>query len=327
MADRLYIEFKTVYADYSGTLLASAAASFVSASASNAIETGLSLTPDAGVGSGWYYAPIDASSYAINTNYATIFTFELVAGHTQISDRIYRRPTAGTGAVASAQAPFGVYHLPSASTIFLNWANGAGIAKNKIYRASHYYDSFECIASTLVSEYTDTGMALNRDTYYFITAIDGASNESIPSPIIKANTMPDAQKGFASSEWDALEKDWDATFDIFRSKDDYPIADIMQFTSTGGDITTGCAPTVIDISLLSQPCLVYHKNKYGFAITELTLPDGRLKNGAKIFVFQTEITDNDRIRYPATTGSYYEVVSIIKSEQADEWYCLTKIEA
>ncbi len=223
-------------------------------------------------------------------------------------------------------SPYGLYSIPG-SAIILYWVNPASAVSNNIYRADHYWSPFTLIASATGTNYTDSTAISERDYYYRITDLDVLGVESQPSKIIRANSTAQTTGGTTSTERGALQDEFDRVFDRARSTDGYDAIDIVRYTSTGGDPATGEVPTITDTSLLSQFALLVYENRFGFDITDVTLPEGRLKKGALIFVTQVEVLTTDRIRYPNGTGTPYEVLAVFHNDLQTEWNVLARIEA
>lgn len=97
-------------------------------------------------------------------------------------------PSVPTGVSATAA---------STSQINLSWAastdtGGSGLAGYNVYRSSGA-DSSSLIATVTTTSFGDTGLSPGTAYSYFVTAIDGAKNESGPSTTVTATTQTNSR--------------------------------------------------------------------------------------------------------------------------------------
>jgi len=95
------------------------------------------------------------------------------------------------------------------SGIALSWdANSeSDLSHYAIYRSDVEADvsDYEMVTTTTATSYTDAGLPSEVERWYFVTAIDDADNESLPSNIVSATTddtqAPGAPGGLTPQKW------------------------------------------------------------------------------------------------------------------------------
>jgi len=149
-------------------------------------------------------------------------------------------------------APTGLTATAGDTQVSLDWGDNVepDLASYKVYQSTTIGGPYTEVATTTVSDYTDTGLTNDTTYYYVVTALDSSGNESTysaetsatPSAPAPDTTAPAAPTGLTATAGDTqVDLDW-----ADNTEDDLASYKVYQSTTIGGPYTEVATTTVSD---------------------------------------------------------------------------------